>query len=80
MQNTFRVEKPDKITFALITTMSLEDWKRLDRQLSQIPAENINSYPLSGLRDVIYDMTRQAEKVFTPPAEIAKPQPDAPPR
>ena len=70
MHNTFRVEKPDSITFTLITTMSLEDWKRLDEQLSRIPTENINSYPLVGLRDVIYDMMRQAEKVFTPSADI----------
>lgn len=66
IQNTFRVEQPSLIIFTLITTMSLSDWKRLDEQLSEIPTKDSQSYPLANLRDVIREMTRQAEKVFAP--------------
>lgn len=78
MQNTFRVEKPSSIIFALITTMSLNDWKRLDEQLSKIPTKDSQSYPLKGFRDVIYDMTRQAEKVFAPPPVVEELASDTP--
>lgn len=59
LKANFKVLYPEKIEMELTVTMSLEDWKRLGKQLP-------NEFPSYRLMEQIADMTRKAEKHFKP--------------
>ena len=64
MKASFRATNPKKIEFALTVTMSLEEWRELQAQLSE-------KWPSWKLSSHITDMVLQAQKTFEVEDEAA---------
>jgi len=61
LKTEFKVENPHNISLTLTLTLSLKEWVQLKGQL-----QPSHEWPARRLRDIIYDMTTQAEKHFAP--------------
>jgi hypothetical protein len=62
MSASFKIQKPDEVEYELRMVLPLGSWKKIAKQLSE--SKDILSWPCSELRQQIWNMVGQAEKVL----------------
>lgn len=64
MRTTIRFTNPEKLDATMVVTMTVANWKELQKLLSELDGSSRNTWPLSKFLDAISTTISEAERVI----------------